>query len=348
MGNLLAYSGIATKVRAMEAKLLEPGDFEEIAAMKSVPEVVSWLIQNSTYKEVLESLDPELIHRGNIEKLLQLSLYHDYTKIYRFCSLEQRKFLRLYLKRYEVELINYCLRIVINHYQEPFDLNYKKEFFDRYSQISLERLIRSRTTDELIENLRDTEYYETLKKMRDGRAVTLFDYDLALNLYYFTTMWKGRKKVLKKKELEIFTRDCGSKINLLNIQWIYRAKKYFSLAPADIYALLIPIHYKLRTELVQEMVEAETLEDFDRAVAKTAYARHSHFSDEYTIEKMYGDCLYHLYLTDRRSNPYSIACINTYLFLKEQELEKLTTAMECVRYGVSPDETLQYVGGRKL
>ena len=308
MGNLLAYSGIATKVRAMEAKLLEPGDFEEIAAMKSVPEVVSWLIQNSTYKEVLESLDPELIHRGNIEKLLQLSLYHDYTKIYRFCSLEQRKFLRLYLKRYEVELINYCLRIVINHYQEPFDLNYKKEFFDRYSQISLERLIRSRTTDELIENLRDTEYYETLKKMRDGRAVTLFDYDLALNLYYFTTMWKGRKKVLKKKELEIFTRDCGSKINLLNIQWIYRAKKYFSLAPADIYALLIPIHYKLRTELVQEMVEAETLEDFDKAVAKTAYARHSHFSDEYTIEKMYGDCLYHLYLTDRRSNPYSIAC----------------------------------------
>ena len=34
--------------------------------------------------------------------------------------------------------------------------------------------------------------------------------------------------------------------------------------------------------------------------------------------------------------------------MKEQELEKLTTAMECVRYGVSPDETLQYVGGRKL
>ena len=66
MGNLLAYSGIATKVRAMEAKLLWKEDFEKIAAMKSVPEVVSWLIQNSTYKEVLENLDPGLIHRGNI------------------------------------------------------------------------------------------------------------------------------------------------------------------------------------------------------------------------------------------------------------------------------------------
>ena len=194
MGNLLAYSGIATKVRAMEAKLLWKEDFEKIAAMKSVPEVVSWLIQNSTYKEVLGNLDPGLIHRGNIEKLLELSLYHDYTKIYRFCSLEQRKFLRLYLKRYEVALINYCLRIVINHYKEPFDLNYKKPFFDKYSQISIEKLIHSRTTDEVIENLRDTEYYGTLKKLRDGQAVTLFDYDLALNLYYFTSMWKSRKR----------------------------------------------------------------------------------------------------------------------------------------------------------
>ena len=30
MGNLLAYSGIVTKLRAMEAKLLKPEDFEEI------------------------------------------------------------------------------------------------------------------------------------------------------------------------------------------------------------------------------------------------------------------------------------------------------------------------------
>ena len=70
-----------------------------------------------------------------------------------------------------MELINYCLRIVINHYQEPFDLNHKRAFFDRYSQISIEKLIHSRTTDELIENLKGTEYYNTLKKLRDsGKA----------------------------------------------------------------------------------------------------------------------------------------------------------------------------------
>ena len=39
MGNLLAYSGIATKIRAMEAKLLRPEQFVEIANLGSVPEI---------------------------------------------------------------------------------------------------------------------------------------------------------------------------------------------------------------------------------------------------------------------------------------------------------------------
>ena len=66
------------------------------------------------------------------------------------------------MKSFEINLINYCLRIVINRYKQPFDLNYKKAFFDRYSQISIEKLITSRTTDELIENLKGTEYYDPL------------------------------------------------------------------------------------------------------------------------------------------------------------------------------------------
>ena len=43
MGNLLAYSGIVTKVRAMEGKLLKPKQFEIIAGLGSVPEIVEYL-----------------------------------------------------------------------------------------------------------------------------------------------------------------------------------------------------------------------------------------------------------------------------------------------------------------
>ncbi|HIZ75531.1 MAG TPA: V-type ATPase subunit [Candidatus Mediterraneibacter stercoravium] len=346
MGNLLAYSGIVTKIRAMESKLLKPEQFTEIANLGNVPEIVDYLKKNTAYAEVLDSLDESQIHRGNIEKVLIQSLYHDYTKIYRFCGQKQRRFLKLHMKSYEIDLINYCLRIVINHYKQPFDLNYKRAFFDRYSQISIEKLITSRTTDELVENLKDTEYYAPLRKLKDSQNVTLYDYDLTLNLYYFTTIWKEQKKVLKKADLDLFMRDFGSRIDLLNLQWIYRAKKYYNMKPADIYLLLIPIHYKLSTDLVKELVEAPGLEEFENAVARTSYARHYNFRQDLTIEQMYSECLNYLYTVDRRRNPYSIAAVNTYLFLKEEELKKLTTAMECIRYSLTPGETLAYVGGR--
>ncbi len=214
MGNLLEYSGIVTKIRAMEAKLLSPGQFTEIANLGSVPEIVDYLIKNTAYADVLETLEEDQIHRGNIEKVLIQSLYHDYTKIYRFCGQKQRRFMKLILKNYEIDLINYCLRIVINHYRQPFDLNYKKAFFDRYSQISIEKLITSRTTDELVENLKGTEYYAPLKKLKDSQNVTLYDYNLTLDLYFYTSTWREQKKVLKKKDLELFIRAPGKKIAL--------------------------------------------------------------------------------------------------------------------------------------
>ncbi len=346
MGNLLQYSGIVTKLRAMESRLLKQENFEEIASLHNVLEVVSYLRERSSYAYVLNELDTNRLHRGDIEKILLLELYYEYSKIYRFCGLPQRRFLRLLVKRYEINLINYCLRIVINRYAEPFDLNSKKAFFDKYTQVSIDKLILSRTTNDLVENLKGTEYYEPLKKLQNNETVTLFDYDLTLNQHYLSAMWKERKKILKKKELELYTRDCGSKIDLLNMQWIYRAKKYYHMQPADIYSLLVPIQYKIPTALIREMVEADGVEGFEAVLAKTSYAKHYDFGRNLTIEQMYTECLYRLYTGDRRKDPYSIATINTYLFLKEEELRKLTTALECIRYGLSPGETLAYIGGK--
>lgn len=132
---------MVTKIHAMRAKLLKPQQFEEIAGLHNVTEVVSYLKELPAYADFLADIDETKLHRGDIEKILIQSLYRDYSKLYRFSSLEQRKFLKLYLKRYEINLINYCFRIVINHYEEPFDLNYKRPFFDQYSQVSIEKLI---------------------------------------------------------------------------------------------------------------------------------------------------------------------------------------------------------------
>lgn len=347
MGNVMTYSGITVKIRAMQAKLLKDGDYEQIASMRSVPEVTEFLKEKPAYEKYLVEMDSTLYHRGNVEKILYQSLFDDYSRIFRFGGPQQKQFLKTYWKRYEVDVINYCLRIVFNHYQIPFDLDYKKEYFDRYSQISIDALVASKNVEELVDNLAGTEYYEPLKKIREMETATLFDYDMALELYYFTTLWKRQKRLLKGKELKLYARDCGTKIDLLNLQWVYRAKKYYHMLPPDIYSLTIPIHYRLSVKEYKTLVETPSLEEFLRQAENTWYARKYDFGDGRTMEQTYKDCLRHLYLADRRQNPYSVASIYTYLYLKEEEIDKLTTALECIRYGLPRSETLAYMGGVK-
>ena len=347
MGNVMTYSGIATKIRAMQAKLLTEADYAQIAGLRSVPEVTEFLKGKPAYSAYLEGIDPALYHRGNVEKILYQSLFDDYSRIFRFGGMEQKKFLKIYWKRYEIDVINYCLRIVCNHYQIPFDLDYKKVYFDRYSQISIDALVASQTVEELVDNLQNTEYYRPLKKIRELESASLFDYDLALELYYFTSLWRQQRRILTGKERKMYTRDCGIKIDLLNLQWVYRAKKYYHMLPPQIYALTIPIHYRLSLREYKALVETPGVDEFLRQLGTTYYARRYDIGGRSTMEQALKDCLRKLYLADRRQNPYSIAAIYTYLFLKEEEIDKLTTALECIRYGLPRSETLAYMEGVK-
>lgn len=347
MGNITAYSGITTKIRAMQAKLLTENDFENIINLRSVPEAIEYLKEKPAYARFIGQMDASLYHRGNVEKILTQSFYDDYTRIFRFAGIEQKKFLKSYWKRYEVDLINYCLRIVFNHYDVPFDIDYKKEIFDKYSQLSVSKLVTSKNVNELVENLKDSEYYEPLLRLKESGAATLYDYDLALELYYFTTFWKKEKRLLKGKEKDLFVKDYGTKIDLLNLQWIYRAKKYYRMLPPDIYSLTIPIHYRIRMEEFKVLVEAPTVEEFLNKAAETRYGSKLKLGESSMPEQQMKTILRGLYRSQMRRDPYSIASINTYLFLKEEEIDKLTTALECIRYGLSSREISGYLGGVK-
>lgn len=344
--DVIAYSGIVTKISSMRAKLLKKEDYYALASMGTVMDIIAYLKEKKSYGELLRQMDDSLYHRGNIEKILIQSLYNDYTKLYRFSNKKQRELLKLFLRRYEVDLINYCLRIVFNHYKMTFDLDYKKPFFDKYSDIDIDLLITSKDIIDLVDNLKGTEYYEPLLQVRESGAEGLFDYDLALNLYYFSTMWKKGRKLLSKKDYELFTKSVGTEIDLMNLQWIYRTKKYYHMPAPDIYTMLIPIEYRLSDRTIKLLVEAPTVEEFFRILnEKTSYGKKYRFDEEHRIEDIVEKCLHQLYITASRKHPYSIASLYVYLFLKEEEMNKITTVLECIRYGLSERETLQYLNG---
>ena len=52
MGNLLSYSGISTKIRAMQSKLINEEQIREILELSSIPQVTAYLKRTPEYGRV--------------------------------------------------------------------------------------------------------------------------------------------------------------------------------------------------------------------------------------------------------------------------------------------------------
>ena len=178
-----------------------------------------------------------------------------FQKIYRFASIYQRKFLTLYFQRYELVVLKNCMRSILIIGFLTLILLFFQKFFDQHSKINISALASCETMEEFIASLKDSVYYGCLLKVSEQSSPTLWDYEMALDLFYFTSFWKQKDKILKGAPLKIFTEAYGTKMDLLNIDWIYRSKHFFQMSASEIYAILIPIHYHLKKEDIKRMVE---------------------------------------------------------------------------------------------
>ena len=164
---LLAYSGITTKVRAMESRLLKPEQFRELAEQEDVRSAADYLKEQPAYAEVFDGLDDTKLHRGYIEQILTQSEYRDFTRLYRFSSMKQRKFLDLYFKHYEVEVIKKLLRHMLGGREGQTDLSMFQGFFEKHSELDLETLCRAKNFSEFTEALEGTVYGKLLSQMQE-------------------------------------------------------------------------------------------------------------------------------------------------------------------------------------
>ena len=336
MGSLIVYSGIAAKVKAMERWRIKEEQFQEMAALETVGEAVEYLRGFLPYKEIFGDMADEELHRGTIEQLLDLSQYRDFAKLYQFANMKQRHFLDLYFMHYEIGILKTCLRNAAGHREQRRDLSMFRDFFERHSDLDLMALSRSSSTEEFIGNLKGSMYYEPLNHILQEGQVNLPACENALDMMYFRFIWKIKDKYLSKPEQKIMTQCFGTRMDMLNLQWIYRSKKFYQLRPGDIYAMLIPIQLHLTKKEINRMAEAESLEAFIQAVKETWYgaAVMEKMEGKESLRALAQSIVDRIYQKTGQKDPYSIAVLNSYLYFKEREIKRIINTIEKIRYGV--------------
>ena len=76
---------------------------------------------------------------------------------------------------------------------------------------------------------------------------------------------------------------------------------------------------------------------------KTYYGKKYEHLAAHNLEEFYNCMLRSTLEKEARRDPYSVALLYSYMYHKEHEVNRLTIAIECVRYGVQPEEALQFI-----
>lgn len=339
------YCAVSAKLKAMHSLYLSKSDYDIMLTKKTVPEVCSYLKENTGYASVLENVDDRNIHRFDLEMHLREELRKEYIRMYEFVGQKERKILYTWSMRAEIEFLKRAVHCIFNGESNSIELlqNTVSDFFKAHSKIDIDAVGRARTFDDLIKACRNTIYYEVLVRSSKIDA-DVFAVTMRLDSFYYRKLWKAKDIYIDKSEKHIFEEYIGKDIDALNILWIYRSRKYFNVNREMVYTYLIPVRYKLSEEQIKKMVEAENMEQFLETVRTTPYGMMFEGIDKgFFAEEKYTKMIYSLTKRIYKNHPVSISAVFAYFRLKEIEIDNLETIIEGIRYSFSAEAISEHI-----
>jgi V/A-type H+-transporting ATPase subunit C len=94
---------------------------------------------------------------------------------------------------------------------------------------------------------------------------------------------------------------------------------------------------------LSRLVASATLDEFMNLLAATRYKSFSAHLKNGTMEQEYAKIINNIYLYNMTRYPASMTAVNYYLFRKDMEIDKLTTALECIRYELDTKKKQDYI-----
>ena len=350
ISDVTKYSGSYAKICAMKSKLLTHGDYMRLADLCCVRDIALYLKETVRYKAIFENADINNMDRLSFEELICHSGDIDLISLRRFIGTEGKELLTLFVMEKEVAFLKQILRSIESEskYQPGFD---DGGILRKYFSFDVNHIAECTNIEELADILQGTKYYKQLNMfVQNPEFYNLFNMEMALDTYYYKYAWNTAKKSLKGTEKRVFLQSYGSKIDMLNIMWILRCKKYFNIDAKTLKSLILPIHYSLRKEDVDDMIGAPDEEELYSIVQRTKYG--FIFKDrEKSFEQIWANVNMEKQAKAAKVNPFSIFTIIEYLNVKETEIKNLMKIAEAMEYNLDKSEILQYIttkGGREF
>jgi V/A-type H+-transporting ATPase subunit C len=246
MSGLGTYAFLNARLRAKLSKLLSAEQYEQLMQAAS-PEGVFSILQQTEYRDVFESVvSAQDIPRAEAALVGKLITCH--REVAAEAKGAVRRLVEELMRKYEVENLKVMLRAW--NAKEEIEFIYRDRICN---DIPVEPILAARTIEEIIVLLGETPYRKPLSRARQEYSETrsLFYLEVALDRELYEAMWRAIR-VLSPADRKIASRLLGIEIDILNINWILRFKKYYNLGLANVIRLIVPGGLQVKEDLLRD------------------------------------------------------------------------------------------------
>ncbi|MDD5347584.1 MAG: V-type ATPase subunit [Candidatus Omnitrophica bacterium] len=339
MRELAKYSFANAKIRAMLSYLIEPSELSSLADTKDIYELCEGL-KKTVYRSLVEQLDLEDYNLKKVEKDLLRQDIAIYRKVHDALSSRREKALAaLLLERYEVEELKVILRIWHKKAAVPADDYIIAEEIVR--PLPVKKILTAATIEEIILLLDDTPYKKPLMGARDKfkERGSVFYLESALDMDYYTRLGKCIDG-LSPQDKKIARRILGVAVDIENINWLIRLRKYYALGMGEMLEGVLPGGTWVTKDKVREFYASDGLAKVVESVALGPYAGLKNLVEDNVllIENFLYDFLSREIKKALSGFPFTIGTVIGYLFLKHQETRNIISLFNAKRFGLKKSE----------
>lgn len=331
MGNMAKYAAINTKIEAMESKLLSEKDYSALIECKSVSDIAEYLKCNTHFKSVLNSYSTETLRRTQFEHLLQTTIVQKLRKLENYLGTAHKFFYKAFLMKFEINDIRLMLRgisknIPLKNLQDRF------LHIEEFENVNFEKLLTIENFQDFINCFEGTVYESAFRNITESDLkIREFHMEMNLNAVYFINLLKLVDKLPKEDRL-ILRKLIGTNIDLINLQWVYRGKKYYDLLNEEILNYTLPGGYKLSFQYMKKLIYSDSFQETVDAMIQKFNKSFTAIED-ITMQISVNKFLYHEYKQNSKKYPMTAAKILLYSKEIEYEINDIISIIEGIRYG---------------
>lgn len=344
MGRVGTLSGLNAKIHAMMPGLVSEQNYQGLIALGTERGIARYLSEHTRFASVFERYDIETLRRWEIELVILRELIVDLNKLRFHLQGDYTDLVDGLLLRYEVRDLKLVLRAIIRG-EKKEEIKEHLMHDVRRAHVDFDRLISCTQITEVTALLKGTIFEEAVLNIsEEDLDKAEFHLDMMLDQVYFRTL-RGLAQRLAPEDRRVIEYGVALMIDLLNLQWIYRAKRYHDLLDEELlnYTLL---GGGIRFQQLKRIIYAQDTErEVERAAAKIGF-EWGDGDDVYLQVRIYR---FYLSALEKyaRAHPRSIAPFFYFVNRLEYETKDIITIIEGVRYQVSDIDALLVRGGER-